>query len=170
MPAMPRMERPYSWDLEDRIEAEEARRSLNATLPGSLPQDINPEPRSIREHMVTPLLKRATAQDLQAARAIVKKALAESSKLNKARVEKPLRNKYGLRPGTIIGGGTAPGDSSLASINKDVPPLLVITDEIAAAAALVAEADMGGSWNASGSWNVTKRATAASAGTYWMEG
>ena len=82
------------------MEGEEARLSLNMTLPRSLPEDIDPEPRSILEHNVTPLLKRATAQDLQVARDILKKALAESSKLNKARVAEPLRNNYGLRPGT----------------------------------------------------------------------
>lgn len=170
MAGMPRSEQPYRWDLEDKLEAEEARRSRNAALPRSLPEDIKPEPRAIPEHKTTPLLKRATAQDLQAARAIVEKALNESSPLNRARVDKPLRNKYGLRPGTVVGGGTVPGNSSLASTNKDVPPLLVITDEIAAAAALVAEAEMGGSWNRSGPGNVTRRATAASTGTYWMEG
>jgi hypothetical protein len=40
----------------------------------------------IRRHIVTPLPKRA------AARTIVKNALAEASKLNKARVASPLRN------------------------------------------------------------------------------
>jgi hypothetical protein len=161
---MPRDERPYRWDLEDRKAEEEARLSLNTTLPRSLPENVNPEPRSILERNVTPLIKRATAQDLQAARNIVKKALAKSSKLNKARVATPLRNKFGLRPGTKVDGGSTTGDSRLVSINQDVPLLLVITDDIAAAAALVAEADA-----MSGSRNVTKRATAASAGTYWME-
>lgn len=170
MAGMPRSEQPYRWDLEDKLEAEAAWRSANATLPRSLPEDTKPEPRTIPEHKTTPLLKRAAAQDLQTARAIVDKALNESSQLNRARVDKPLRNKYGLRPGTVVGGGTAPGSSSLASINKDVPPLLVITDEIAAAAALVAEAEMAGSWNGSELLNVTRRATAASAGTYWMQG
>lgn len=170
MAGMPRSERPYRWDMEEKLEAEEARRSLNATLPRSLPEDIKPELRPMPDHKTTPLLKRSTAQDLQAARAIVEKALNESSQLNRARVDKPLRNKYGLRPGTVVGAGITPGNSSLASINKDVPPLLVITDEIAAAAALVAEVEMGGSWNGSRPGNVTRRATVASTGTYWMEG
>lgn len=164
MAGMPRSEQPYRWDMEDRLEAQEARQGLNATLPRSLSKDIKPKPRTTPEHQTTPLLKRATAQDLQAARTIVEKALNESSQLNKARVDKPLRNKYGLRPGSVIDGGAVPGNGSLASINKDVPPLLVISDEIAAAAALVAEAEMGGSLN------VTRRAAAASTGTYWMEG
>jgi hypothetical protein len=69
-----------------------------------------------------------------------------------------------LKPGTIVGGGSASGKRDVASINQDVPPLLDITDEIAAAAALVAEADAVG-----GLKNVTKRAAAAGAGTYWMQ-
>ena len=162
--AMPGMERPYRWDLEDMVEQEMASTSLKTTLPRSLPRNMDPEPRSIPQHKSTPLLKRATAQDLQAARSIVNKALAKSSELNKARVADPLRNKYGLKSGTVVGGGSVPGGgSSLASSNQDVPPLLVITDEIAAAAALVAEAEATGQ-----SRNVTKRA-AASVGTYWME-
>jgi hypothetical protein len=131
----------YSWDQEDAMAEEQARRNRNTTLPRSLPENIAPQPRSIPEHNVTPLLKRTTAKDLQAARDIVKKALADSSKLNKARVAHPLRNKYGLKPGTIVGGGSAPGKRDAASIKQDVPPLLDITDETAAAAALVAEAD-----------------------------
>lgn len=47
---------------------------------------------------------------------------------------------------------------------------MVITDEIAAAAALVAEAEMAESWNGSEPLNVTRRVTAASTGTYWMQG
>lgn len=46
---------------------------------------------------------------------------------------------------------------------------MVITDEIAAAAALVAEAEMAESWNGSEPLNVTRRVTAASTGTYWMQ-
>lgn len=168
-------EQPYRWDLEDTLKAEDAWRSLNTTLPRSLTEHTKPEPRTIPDHKTTPLLKRATAQDLDAARAIVAEALNETAQLNKARVEQPLRNRYGLRPGTVVlGGGAAPGDDSLAAINKDVPPLLVITDKIAAAAALLAESQVGAALNGSGSPgnNMTRRATAASSstGTYWMGG
>ena len=171
---MPRMERYGRWDLEDAMEnAMKDNAKLghpNGTVraeadkAGSV-QTRDPGPRSISEHNVTPLLKRATAQDLQAARTIVNNALAESSKLNEARVAAPLRNSYGLKPGTVVGvpGAGGDDDDGSASINQDVPPLLVITDQIAAAAALVAEADA-----IAGSRNVTKRA-AATAGTYWMQ-
>ncbi|WPJ57197.1 hypothetical protein SMAC4_12999 [Sordaria macrospora] len=138
----------------------------NATLPRTLPENVVPQPRSMPEHNITPLLKRSTAKDLEAAQNIVKKALADSSRLNKARVARPLRNKYSLKPGSIVGGGGVAGKQNMASrgIDQDVPPLLDITDEIAAAAALVAEADSMGGWK-----NVTKRAATASAGTYWMQ-
>jgi hypothetical protein len=62
-----------------------------------------------------------------------------------------------------VPGAGGDDDDGSASINQNVPPLLVITDQIAAAAALVAEADA-----IAGSRNVTKRA-AATAGTYWMQ-
>jgi hypothetical protein len=78
---------------------------------------------------------------LQAARTIVKNALAEASKLNKALVASPLRNNYGLNPGAEVGAGRVPGAAGSAAINQDVPPLLVISDQIAAVAKLVTEAD-----------------------------
>lgn len=117
--------------------------------------------RTISDANITPLLKRATSQQLQDARAIVEQALAESSKLNQARLEKPLRNTYGLQPGTVVGGSIVP--NATTNPNQDVTPLLQITDQIAEAAALVAEADA-----VAATGNVTKRAVAA-AGTYWME-
>ncbi|KAI1810628.1 pectate lyase superfamily protein-domain-containing protein [Poronia punctata] len=162
------------WDLEDEMGEEEAAAAAaaslsNATLPRSLPVSENPAPllpRVIPEHKRTPLLKKASARDLQAARVLVKKARAESNKLNKVRVARQLRNKYGLKPGTVVG-GTASGKRGLASSSVNdhesaVPPLLDITEEIAAAAALVAEADAKAKTG-----NFTKRASAA-AGTYWM--
>lgn len=164
IPGMPGMDRPPNWNLEVKMEQQEARSRTNATLPRSLPENLKPVLQRIPSHKVTPLIKRATAAELKSARSIVTKALAESQKLNKARVANPLRNKYSLRPGTKIAGGTAPGDSRIQSINKDVPPLLVITDEIAAAAALVAEAEMKGKLR-----NVTRRAAAAGSGTFWMQ-
>ncbi|GFP60365.1 glucan 1,3-beta-glucosidase [Trichoderma asperellum] len=164
IPGMPGMDRPSNWDIEVKMEQQEASSRINATLPRSLPENLKPVPQRIPSHKVTPLIKRATASELKSARSIVTKAFAESQKLNKARVANPLRNKYSLRPGTKIAGGTAPGDSRIQSINKDVPPLLVITEEIAAAAALVAEAEMKGKLR-----NVTRRAAAAGSGTFWMQ-
>jgi hypothetical protein len=167
------MDRPYREDREDLEDAEEDVRlgHLNMTIRSETDnvrsvrsRDQRPQvSRNIPEHIVTPLLKRATAQDLQAARTIVKNALAESSKLNKARVASPLRNNYGLKPGTEVGAGRVPGAAGSAATNQDVPPLLVISDQIAAAAP-VAEADA-----VPGSRNVTKRAATAAAGTYWMQ-
>ncbi|KAJ4361563.1 hypothetical protein N0V85_009391, partial [Neurospora sp. IMI 360204] len=68
---MPRsMERFYRWDQEDAVAEEQARRSRNATLPRTLPENVVPQPRNMPEHNVTPLLKRSTAKDLEAARNI----------------------------------------------------------------------------------------------------
>ena len=118
------------------------------------------QPRAISEDTRTPLYKRAAPADIQAARDIVRRAKSESSKLNKARLANPLRNKYGLKPGTIISGGRN-SNNRIATVKENVPPLLVISDEIAAAAALVAEAD-----SIHESKNITKRAVK---GSYWME-
>jgi polygalacturonase len=124
----------------------------------------------------SPLLKAASASDVDRARAIVADAIAASAKLNAARLENPARNQYRLKPGTVVGGtkmksrGTrfhganfkSPrGDSPASAVSSSPPPLLEITDEIAWAAALVAEAD-----NISS--NVTRRA-AAVGGSYWMQ-
>lgn len=115
--------------------------------------------RKISEERITPLWKRASPQDLDDARLVVQNALNQSSKLNQERMAKPLRNIYGLRPGTIVGQGTAAYPNITA--NSDVIPLLTITPEIVQAAALVAEADVGANPG-----NMTKRAVS---GSYWME-
>jgi hypothetical protein len=119
-----------SWGQEPAVTREQATRDQNVTLPRTLPQKIAPRRRNVPEHHVTPLLKRSTAKELQVARNIVKKALADSARLNKARVAHPLRNNYGLKPGTVVGGGHGPGEQRIASIKQDVevPPLLDITD------------------------------------------
>ncbi|OIW23390.1 pectin lyase-like protein [Coniochaeta ligniaria NRRL 30616] len=115
------------------------------------------------EPAATPLLSNATATDLQRARGIVQKAIAESSKLNKARLGNPLRNNYGLKPGTDVGQSRTARRRLHARAFEEAPaPLLEITDEIARAAALVAESDA-----VAIAGNVTRRAAAA-AGTYWM--
>lgn len=77
-------------------------------------------------------------------------ATAEAGRINKLRLAKSLRNTYGLKS----------GGAANVTVNQGVKPLLEITNEIANAAALVAE-------SSGASRNVTKRAV-ASAGTYWM--
>lgn len=112
----------------------------------------------------TPLIKNATLSDLERARQVVEDALAESAKRNAARLANPARNQYGLAPGTVVGGRRKlrrrDGEADVPP-----PPLLEITPEIAAAAALVAEADaveLAG--NATKSAPVERRA-----GAFWME-
>ncbi|KAH8812142.1 pectate lyase superfamily protein-domain-containing protein [Xylogone sp. PMI_703] len=153
------------WDEDEDIdddyeywsegEVKEARHELEKPV-----TKRQPVLRSTSDPTITPLLKRASAQDLQSARKIVQAAITQSSKLNKARLAHPLRNRYGLKPGTVVGAHIVPLANATAT--ESVPPLLQITDEIAAAAALVAEAD---AVEATG--NVAKRAVAA-AGSYWM--
>jgi hypothetical protein len=94
----------------------------------------------------------ASSSDIEAARQIVKDAIARMTTLNKARLAKPSRNNFKLKPGTK----TSKRDET------PPPPLLEITDQIARAAALVAELDVDPALNAT---HVAKRA-----GTFWMEG
>ncbi|KAK1979523.1 pectate lyase superfamily protein-domain-containing protein [Colletotrichum cereale] len=117
-----------------------------------------------------PLLKEASSRDLERARGIVATAITASAKLNKARLASPLRNQYRLKPGTVIGGTTV-SQRRRAQLDDSPPtPLLEITDEIAWAAALLAEAEAEvpeGGVEAPHSRNVTRRA--ATKGSYWME-
>ena len=123
-------------------------------------------------HRSAPLLKRASASDLQAARDLVQQAQAESNRLNKVRVANPVRNNYGLKPGTVVDGNVASSASRrgrhATRQNSAVPPLLEITDDIASAVALVAEAEAHAQGPAAFS-NSTKREIVARAGTFWME-
>jgi hypothetical protein len=117
------------------------------------------EMRSTLDSRMTPRLKRASPQDLAAARKVVKNAMEESSRLNTARLASPQRNRYGLKPGTVVGESHVSATANQGS----PPPLLQINDTVADAAALVAEADA----VASTGRNMTRRAVASS-GTYWM--
>lgn len=69
----------------------------------------------------------ATLADIDSARAIVSSAITKMRTSNKARVQNPQRNIYSLRPITT------------ANIRPNVPAPLVVSPDIAAAAALVAE-------------------------------
>lgn len=106
---------------------------------------------------------------LEQARLIVAKAIAESAKRNTARYQSPARNVFRLKPGTVIGGTTVQrrrGGILAREDEADAPPMLLeITDEIANAAALVAEAE---AYTAMRANNLTRRQS--SAGTFWMQG
>ncbi|KAI1863819.1 uncharacterized protein JN550_009317 [Neoarthrinium moseri] len=77
------------------------------------------------------LLGNATISDIDKARALVAEAIKQATEHNKARLAKPMRNRYTVDPSTKHG----------KRQNEDVAPLFNITDAIRAAAALVAEAD-----------------------------
>ncbi|KAL3462096.1 pectate lyase superfamily protein-domain-containing protein [Aspergillus heterothallicus] len=97
----------------------------------------------------------ATAAEIQAAREIVSNAIAEMTKLNKARLARPPRNNYALQPGTKVSKREGASESP-------PPPLLNITEQIARAAALVAELE------AQPVSNETRKSKRA--GSFWMEG
>lgn len=115
----------------------------------------------LRYRDVAPLYHSATSADIAAARAIVKESIAKASVLNKARLDRPARNNYHLKPDNSRGpiGPTRRGDDA----DDAPPPLLRITHEIAKAAALVAEAD------AMANFSSTSTNTRRSEGRYWME-
>lgn len=87
----------------------------------------------------TPLVKNATAADIAAARKLVDAAISQSGDMNRARFSNMARNHYSLKPGTKIGGSTV--QRRLGKRDDTPPPLFQVTPELAAAAALVAEAD-----------------------------
>lgn len=113
-------------------------------------QRVRPEPplvvpkNEITAAPVAPLLRRASSVSLNRARAIVEKAISESTKRNKARYANPRRKTYRLKPGTIVGQSvTGTGRRGVGNDigGSDGAEHLEITDEIAQAAALVAEAE-----------------------------
>jgi hypothetical protein len=102
-------------------------------------------------------LSKASQLDIQRARDIVDEALGQAEGLNKARLERPSRNKYNSK-----GNGESSGQDETPPA-----PLLKITDDLAAAAALVAEADAFGE-SLNGTRHSVQSRTAA-AGTFWMQ-
>ncbi|GAP93420.1 hypothetical protein SAMD00023353_10300200 [Rosellinia necatrix] len=99
----------------------------------------------------------ASTNDIEIARQIVEDAISRMAILNKARLANPARNNYQLKPST---------GSSRGANENTASPLLNITDQIAQAAALLAEID------ANPSLNVTTKTIpliAERAGSFWME-
>jgi hypothetical protein len=123
------------------------------------PGSASASPHITRQHLVGPratllspfaTASNASSSDVEAARRIVKESIARMTIANKARLAKPHRNNYRVKPGTK----TSKRDENTG------PMLLEITDEIAHAAALIAELDVEASSNTT---------TAKRAGTFWME-
>ncbi|KAH6714441.1 pectate lyase superfamily protein-domain-containing protein [Leptodontidium sp. MPI-SDFR-AT-0119] len=160
MPQMEGMKSPMAWSFDGELDRNNARHCKDhhnekpRNMHGDGAREAHVATRNVPDSTITPLLKRATPQDLEEAQEIVEKALAESSKLNALRLAQPLRNTYGIKKAAV---NNLQVDNS--TTNEDVTPLLHITTQIAKAAALVAEAD---SVVAGG--NITKRAV--SAGTF----
>ena len=159
---------PMSWMgmekrwLDDDDDEDEDFQSINAKKRQSTSQNSTesfPVP-------AAPLLKNASMTDIEKARKVVEQAIAESSKRNAARLLNPLRNQYRLKPGTVTGQANMRMQSLNDNSEDETPvtPLIDITDDLAAAAALVAEADAVGKTGNLTRRAITKRAT----GSYWM--
>jgi hypothetical protein len=103
------------------------------------------------------LLSNATASEVEVARQIVEDAISRMRQLNKARIEKPARNQYRLKPSSKSFDPAR--DPAVAS----PPPLLEISDKIASAAALIAEIE-----TAKSSDNLPQAARKRAA-IFWME-
>jgi hypothetical protein len=118
---------------------------------------IQPSPNALPRSVTA---KNASVSDIQTARLIVKNAIAKMTELNKARLAKPAPNNFKLKPGTKL------------SRRDDVeapPPLLNVTDEIASAAALLAELDTE-PLSANETSNAHSAAGSKRAAAFWMEG
>ncbi|KAK8080836.1 hypothetical protein PG997_008654 [Apiospora hydei] len=121
----------------------------------------------------TPLLKNATSFSLAQARRIVEEAKARSATLNRNRLANPRRNNYGLKPGTNLRGEAKQRRSALKALRvaSDMP-LLSIDDTIAAAAALVAEAEatdfVGNGTRFPANMTRQNHRKRAKTGSYWM--
>lgn len=107
----------------------------------------------------------ADANQLAAASRIVDDAIAKMTILNKARLDHPMRNQYRSKSATGSKRRRSNGDAD------SPPPLLEITPDIAAAAALVAEADRAAELPANNGANapVQGRAEDIRVSPYWME-
>jgi len=140
----------HNWDIDESDDWKQHNRDMERTAEKQSRRV--PDPAS-----VTPLIKRQSPKELQKARSIVQKAVAESGRLNGLRLAKPRRNKYGR----VKQSNSSNFRTATIAATEDITPLLEITDEILDAAALVAEAE-----SVEASRNITKRAAAA--GTFWM--
>lgn len=123
---------------------------------------------NMSDPVITPLVKNATGEDIEKARKIVEDAIGKSSLLNEARLANPLRNKYSLKPDTVIGGSSSKERRGIDQVTDEQslpPPLFQVTDEIAEAAALVSESE-----SVEMVSNDTRRQVkVAASGTFWME-
>lgn len=118
----------------------------------------SPRPRRYAATVSAPLLRNVTAEAIRKAEELVEAAIKESTILNQKRFENPMRNRYSLKPGTVVGHARRAVEAVDAP-----PPLLQITPELAAAAALIAEADAAKEYGNKTLFHNTR------AGSFWME-
>lgn len=88
-----------------------------------------------KQMIIPPLVAKAAQSDIDEARRLVDAAIKKASVLNKARLDHPMRNRYSSTRAAKASRRDASSRDAL------LPPLLKITNEIAAAAALLAEVE-----------------------------
>ena len=98
----------------------------------------------VRRAAAGSLLAQASQADLRAAQSVVDKTIAQMAVRNAARIAHPARTPFQLRQKQVFRGNLTARDKADAP-----PPLVKITDEMARAAALMAEL-----WAATGSLSV----------------
>ncbi|KAH9845616.1 glycoside hydrolase family 55 protein [Teratosphaeria destructans] len=148
--AMPHMGSMDDICLDERTcDGDEIARKPEAVAKRHLPR---PGLRSVPQASSRPLLEQATTEDLREAYNIIDDAVAEASRRNAARLAQPLPNRHQVTH----------ADNSTKT---KFMPLLRITDKIANAAALDAEAHAA-RHDAAG--NLTRRQSSKS-GDFWME-
>ncbi|KAL8370014.1 hypothetical protein RB595_000395 [Gaeumannomyces hyphopodioides] len=142
------------------------------------PRDVNAAPwTKAGNHLDSFLSSRSPTNQtyLESARLLVQAAIAETSVRNKARVLHPLRNTYHADSATTGSptlrerDGDGQNASFTARILSPAPPLLQVSDQVASAAALLAEL---GASAAPASALTFRRATNSSSsgqGVFWME-
>ncbi|KAK3682883.1 pectate lyase superfamily protein-domain-containing protein [Podospora appendiculata] len=168
-----------SWNMSYRERPTQRNVAQKDSVLGEAPKARAPRKiiRDAKDSDARQLVRRlalATIADLEIAHMTVEEAMLEASKMNMLRYENPRRNRYGLKPGTVIQGL---GGDGLPEEDIDLTqPRMKITPEMKAAAALVSEADavqlapvhVGKITNAT-SQRLVASHIRSTVGTYWME-
>ena len=110
------------------------------------------------------MLADASSAEISRARRIVEDAIEKAAERTKARWDHMERNHYRLRPGSIVARDDA-GDAAIA------PPRYFVTDDVAAAAALIAEVEAANDGVAANDehYPAAARTLRERAGGFWMQ-
>jgi len=144
--------------------------ALAAVTPWQHENYPNSQPAFAPQPVAPRLLASTSKADIFAAEDVIKKAIAEMTKRNKARLAHPARTPFALQRD---GGRVSRRDAAAAD---PPPPLLKITTEIARAAALLAERDAAAGFYDEADSHESRNSSIESKsgvvkrdGTFWME-